>query len=602
MEPLSARAVTSQLADDLTWLERHCLRQPAQARAASALRLASAMVRNCIGPLLDDQPPTPLHVVVVGGAGAGKSTVANLLSGAPAAETNPQAGFTRHPVAYTSLTGPTAWAGHLGFLGPLQRLTEPGPSSLDADVYQVRNVAAEPALHELLPSFVVWDCPDMTTWAAVGSTDGRGGYILRLLEAAALADVLIYVASDERYNDEAPTQFLRLLLQAGKPVIAVLTKMRETEIPALVGHFQQEVVSHLPRGVIGCLAIPHLSKEELSDPARTAARHRTPLLNQVAVLLNPPALARRRSVHGAANYLVQNQEVLLGVARDDLAALSTWQAVVQAGRNEFEQRYQREYLTGEKFRGFDEALVRLLELLELPGFGQVVSRVLYVVRTPYRLLRGMLGKAMARPEAPGRPELPVLEDALTGWLDQVHKEAARRAGSNPLWSHVANGFTSGGLAEHAHREFQRVFRDFQLDLAAEVERTARAIYEELEKKPGVLNSMRYGKLALDTAAIGGTLVAGGIGWSDLILVPLVASLTHQLVEVLGQQVVEAQREQTRQRQQALLRQHVSGPLAEWLTRWPATGGSEFERLQTALRRIPESIRQVADLVRAKETQ
>ena len=43
--------------------------------------------------------------------------------------------------------------------------------------------------------------------------------------------------------------------------------------------------------------------------------------------------------------------------------MQSWQAVVIAGRADFEQRYQREYLTSEKFRGFDEALVRLMELL-----------------------------------------------------------------------------------------------------------------------------------------------------------------------------------------------------------------------------------------------
>ena len=41
----------------------------------------------------------------------------------------------------------------------------------------------------------------MTTWAATG-------YVPRLLEIAGLADVVVYVASDERYNDEVPTRQL----------------------------------------------------------------------------------------------------------------------------------------------------------------------------------------------------------------------------------------------------------------------------------------------------------------------------------------------------------------------------------------------------------
>src|SRR5262249_41640263 len=106
MNEASSRALTAQLADDLGWLEKHCRPPPGHAGQARELRVAAAVVRNCIGPYLDSQPAAPLHVAVVGGAGAGKSTVANLLSGAVAAEANPQAGFTRHPIAYTSANGP----------------------------------------------------------------------------------------------------------------------------------------------------------------------------------------------------------------------------------------------------------------------------------------------------------------------------------------------------------------------------------------------------------------------------------------------------------------------------------------------------------------
>ncbi len=589
METLTARALTGQLADDFGWLEQHSRKQPEQVRAAGRLRLAAALVRNCIGPLLDDQPPVPLHVVVVGGAGAGKSTVANLLSGAVAAEANPQAGFTRHPIAYTSANGPLNWAGHLGFLGPLQPLTQPSPSSLDEDVYQVRRVPADASSFDLLKDFVVWDCPDMTTWAA-------GGYIPRLMEAAALADILVYVASDERYNDEVPTQFLHLLLQTGKPVVVCLLKMKESDAPALDRAFPKgsRQPSAAPAGRRCCqhAGYPVSVAGSARRPRAQAARYRIPLLNQVAVLGMPPLAARRRSVAGATAYLVRHTEQLLSVAQHDLLAMQSWQAVVVAGQAEFEQRYHREYLTSEKFRGFDEALVRLMELLELPGIGKALSGALYVLRTPYRLLKGLVNKAISRPDAPSRPELPILDDALNGWIDLLRKEAARHGDDHALWAHVAEGFNDGGLAERIRERFQQNYRHFQTGLTSEVDRTARAIYEQLEKTPAVLNTLRGGKFALDLAAIGGTLAAGGITWSDFILVPLVASLTHQLVELLGKQVVDVQREQTRERQQTLMKQYLSAPLAEWLTQWPATGGSEFERLQLALHRIPAAIAQL----------
>jgi hypothetical protein len=592
METFGIRSLTSQLAEDLGWLEEHCRRSPEQAVQAVQLRLTAALVRNCIGPYLDDQPAVPLHVAVVGGAGAGKSTVANLLSGTADAEMNPQAGFTRHPIAYTSANGALAWSGHLGFLGPLQRLAQPGPANLDADVYQVRRVAADPESFTLLKEFVVWDCPDMTTWAATG-------YVPRLLEITGLADLVVYVASDERYNDEVPTQFLRLMLEAGKPVVVCLTKMKEADAPALLAHFRQEVLGRMPRGTVACLAIPHLTPEELVDPVHRAGRFRIPLLNQIAVLGNPPTAARRRAVRGATNYLLAACDHLLEAARQDMAALQSWRGIVHAGQVEFDNRYRREYLCGERFHRFDEALLRLLDLLELPGVGRVVSNTLWLVRTPFRLIKDLTVKALRRPEMPNAPELPMLQAALAGWLNLLHKEAARRAEAHSLWSHIEQGFVNGNLAEQARERFQQYFRGFQLSQASEVDQTARAIYEDLEKNPAVLNTLRGSKFAIEVAAIAGTLAAGGITWHDFILVPLVAFVSQQLVELMGKQYVDTQRELARQRQQALVTQFISGPMAEWLTQWPATGGSAFERLQQALRRIPLAVEQLDAAVAAK---
>jgi len=272
--------------------------------------------------------------------------------------------------------------------------------------------------------------------------------------------------------------------------------------------------------------------------------------------------------------------------------------VVASGQYEFEGRYIREYLSGEAFRGFDEALVRLMDLLELPGVGKVVSGTLWVLRTPYRLVKGFLGKAMSRPQAGTRPEQPILEEALSGWIDLLRKEAARHAGEHPLWAHVARGFQDGGLTERVREQFQQSYRTFQTSLAVEVDRTARSIYEELEKRPGVLNTLRGSKFALDAGAIGVTIASLGMTHValDFVMVPLVASITHQLVELMGKGYVDTHREQTRQRQQLLEVQCLSGPLAEFLIHWPSTGGSSFERLQLALRRIPPAIQQLNGLV------
>jgi GTP-binding protein EngB required for normal cell division len=584
MDAAELRSLTGNLADDLAWLEGHCRNQPALAERAGELRLAAALVRNVVVPHLDGQPATPLHVAVVGGAGAGKSTIVNFLCGARAAEANPQAGFTRHPVAYTHAGGPGAWPSQAGFLGPLHRLDATAPSSLDEDVYQLRKVPSSSSDGQLLREFIVWDCPDMTTWAAAR-------YVPRLLEIAGLADVIVYVASDERYNDAVPTEFLKLLLEVGKPVVVCLTKVKPENAAATVKHFEKEVLAEMPRGRVATLVVPFLPSETLADPVHRAAEHRIPLINQVIVLGDPAAKARARTVQACLRFLTSTTERLLAVARDDVAAVDGWKSLVRQGQREFDDRYRREYLTSEKFRRFDDALVRLLELLELPGAGKALSTTLWVLRTPYRLLKGAMSKIWSPIPGSSLPEEKVLDDALTAWLDQLRAEALRRSNQHPLWDHVADGFERG-LGEQVRERYRGSFQSFQAGLNEEVERTARSIYEELEKSPKRLATLRSGKFALDVAAVTGSAIMGGFSALDLVLVPLAASVSHQLVEWLGSAYVDSQREATRNRQQALVAKLVSEPLGDWLSAWPTTGGTAYERMQLALSRVPDSIKKL----------
>jgi hypothetical protein len=591
MDAADPRQLVSLLASDLAWLEDHCRRQAALAREAGQLRLAAALVRNVVGPFLDGGAAAPLHVAVVGGAGAGKSTVVNFLVGAPVAEANPQAGYTRHPTAYLPADASSGWSGHLGFLGSLRKLEQPAPADLDEDVYQVRRLPG--GTPNPVGDVVVWDCPDMTTWAA-------GGYVPRLIEVAALADVVVYVASDERYNDEVPTQFLHLLVRAGKAVVVVLTKMADARAGQIIEHFQAEVMNRLPKADSGrpatpVLAIPYLPPDALADPTGRAAVYRIPLINQVMVLADPES-ARKRTVGHALQYLGTSGGELLDVARQDLAAMDAWQGLVQASRNEFDERYRTEFLNGEGFRRFDEARDRLLDLLELPGAGRAFAMTLFVLRLPYRGLRSVVERALTRPAAVNVGEAQVLEDAFRAWMDQLRAEAIRRADSHPLWRHVAVGFNAG-LTEAAGDQFHALLRSYQLSSAEEIEGAARGVTAGLEQKPAVLAMLRGGKLVLDLLAIGLAFWAGGLDWPTVIYIFLFVSAAHQVVELFVRQYVEGRRSAIRKRKTATVSQAVSGPLADWLARWPATGGSAYEKLQGALRRVPDTIarlRRLAD--------
>jgi hypothetical protein len=597
MESVDHRSAVGRLSEDLQWLEDHCRRQEELAAHAGTLRLASALTRNVIGPFLERQPAKPLHVAVVGGAGAGKSTVVNFLAGSVVAESNPQAGYTRHPTAFLPAGPASNLPTSLQFLGPLQRISQERPANLDEDVYQVRRIPPAAGGPDPMADFVVWDCPDMTTWAS-------SGYVSRLMEVAALADVVVYVASDERYNDEVPTQFLHLLIRAGKAVVVVLTKVRLADADRMVEHFKADVLGRLPKlhdgstPAVPVVAFPFMSAAERNDPAGAGAKYRVQLLNQILVQCESDTATRQRTVGNAVRYLTTAGDGLLDVARRDLAELDQWKATVEAGRRQFEDRYRREYLAGEQFHRFNRHRERLMDLLELPGAGRFVGTAFWVLRAPYRWGREYLGKLLVRPELVNLSEKAVLEAALDGWLNYLQAEALKRSGTHPLWKSVVHAFDAG-LASQTRDRFAQEFRTFELKETDELERAGQEMVAGLERNPALLYTLRGGKLALDLAVIGAALYVvftGTFHWYELLLIPLGVSVTHQAAELGVRAASETARVRVRRQREELVTASLSGPLAAWLAEVPTAAGTSIERLQLVLRRVPETIRQLDERV------
>jgi hypothetical protein len=74
----------------------------------------------------------------------------------------------------------------------------------------------------------------------------------------------------------------------------------------------------------------------------------------------------------------------------------------------------------------------------------------------------------------------------------------------------------------------------------EIDATARELYERLEEKPVVLNSLRATRITTDAAALALALHSGGIGIQDFVIAPATLSVTSLLMEsALGRYVDRA---------------------------------------------------------------
>jgi predicted kinase len=581
----------THLASDLAWLERYAHERPELEAAVVPLRLAAALLRNHVGPLLANRPALPLHIAVVGGAGTGKSTVANFLIGRAIAEANPQAGFTRHPVAYVAAGSEHAAQVQQGILGPLKSIPGPVSSDRDEDVYQVRQVGQVQPENEPLQLAVVWDCPDMTTWKA-------NQYQTRLVETIGLADLVIYVASDERYNDAWPTQYLQYMLQAGKPVIAVLTKMQPDQREPLLKHFREHVIARIPEcsGVSAVVALPTLTAAEQADPAGAAVEHRSRLLEPINWWLKKPHKTRHESATRAVRFLNQFQETLLAPARHDLNAIAQWRRWVDEGQVTFEQRYQNEQLSGEQFPQFSAAMLRLMELLELPGVGQYVSKAMHVLRTPYRWVKSWVKK----PDAVAVSMQQVITAGYQGWRDRLRRELLAQNGDQPVWKALRQAFQTAPLSRSGEAPgvkagstdgFDQRLAAFMDAQAQESETIARAIYQELEKNPTALNTLRGLKFSVEAASLTGVIVTAGTHLLlDAVLVPVVASLTQAVTEALGKQYIDSQREKARVHLLAMFQETLSRPLATDLREWPSQLVPTLPQLEQIVERVPASLK------------
>jgi GTPase SAR1 family protein len=530
-------------------------------RRLAALQLAEAALRDLAA--IDATGARPPQVAVMGPTQVGKSTVVNLLLGRCMAEVSPLAGFTIHPQGFAlpPQEPEPAWIAPL-FPG-WERIesTDLGRDNLDR--YSLCNLTGDTA--GMIPGTVVWDTPDFDSLRAHSYQRG-------VLEVAAIADVIVLVVSKEKYADLSVWKTLQLLEPLQRSLVVCLNKTGEDNRDVLVAAMRTRLAELTPRaGGIEVIAMPYcpdIDRLVTTAPPREAAELRTALQRALT------ADDRSRRAAGVQRLLQQHWTAWMEPVRAELEAAGAWEQSVDAAIGQALIAYRNEFLEHpQRFDTFRLAILELLQLLELPGMARVLTRARQTLTWParrlldsrrFKTLTGRLRGRVAH-DLPG--EELVLRDLLEHLLTSLSRDALRhgtpQAPDTAFWQ--ALGLRLSERHAELATQFAAAAHRHHIAFQSEIESAAHDLYENLQKKPALLNTLRAARLSTDVAGIALALKTGGVGLNDLLFAPAMVSLTSMLTEgALGSYMTHVAGRLKQRQYAAVERDIFNGPVREAL--------------------------------------
>ena len=598
------------------------IREPLVAFVLAQLRMR---VRPALSPDWPDQDV--VHIALMGGTNSGKSTLVNVCLGRAAAGMRITARYSQCPEAYRPAAigeqwlhaFPSRFAGYEYYQDkhpPRHSDTalargqyEPRFGVLDpADIPGIaETVYAPPATQQA----VCWDAPDY-------STEEARAYLQAVLDAVALADVVIVAVTDESYADDRGRMLYRLVRDTGVAIHVVANKLDPS--PDLLADVKEKYVtgeqggqasssssfSARPAPELPPVTFHHLPKVAGgSTEERLQALLQTSQARQLRTALGEeeqrgPEL-KRAVLHGAMCFLEQRIEEVFRPLEREAEAAAVWErTALQVTQVEFFARYQKEYLDSQRYGEFNQALVYLMELLEVPWIGRVMKALRSVIRVPFRLVSGLLSRVFfgaGSAQSEQRPEYEVMTELFTAWLPALKAEAQQQASTHthPAWAAVVQGLDDAQFRNRLTRSFETAYQTYQHDLDAEVQRRSREIYTVVEQNPTLLHSLRGANLAVDAATLVLVIQAGGIDWSDAVVGPIVAGLRRVLLDAGLEVYLETQKRSLQQYQkealQTLVGQHLLQPVFRLFAQQVQAKDIEIARQDFAL--VSSATREVA---------
>jgi len=478
-------------------------------QCAEQLLYGEAFIRK--GQLLASTPNFPLQIAVIGPTQAGKSSIVNLLLHDNLAGVSPLAGYTVHPHGFCHGLSSADCNGMQHYFGRFQCLEE---SMLSRQRYDCYSLANSRNRSPLLPACVCWDTPDFDS---IDSADYREGVIRTI----ALADVVILVVSKEKYADQSVWEMLKTIEAFQQPTLICLNKVSEGSEATLLQSLRQKWRQHRAEPVPEI--IPMLFQKQGGMPL-------WPRETEQAIVKLAKKVSHAKHALYQQQLLQKHWQHWLAPVFAEQQAQRHWQTLIDQCLIQAAGAYKRDYLDHPyHYETFQQALLNLLNLLEIPGMAKVLAKTRRAITWPVRKLlslgkdsfHGQAGQEVAVLQQIGEHTLILLADRL---LEKNETEAQPQ-----VWwketSALLRRQKSGILQAYAG-----AVADYHQDFEQDVEAAAQQLYYKLQDQPLVLNSLRATRATTDAAAILLAIQAGGIGIHDLVLTPLMLSVTSLLAE------------------------------------------------------------------------
>jgi len=508
------------------------------------LILAESFLKK--GQLISTHSERALQVAVIGPTQVGKSSIVNLLLNNTIAGVSALAGYTVHPQGFLAGVSGHDHQWLEGHFGDFRRVEMKDLNAQDYNAYSL--MPADKVPPTPLPDCLLWDLPDFDSIDAAGYREG-------VLTTIGLADIVVLVVSKEKYADQSVWEMMALLEPLKLPTIIIVNKLVADSQQAVLLSLSDKWRQARKDAVPTIIPLNYQSSGRLETwpqvEFESARRAFTEAVSQ-----------RRPSEQSSFEkaYLNQHWQGWLAPIREEETALKTWGQLLDHAVKEALAQYERDYLEHpHHYETFQNALLELLTLLEIPGLAKILSKIRRVLTWPVRQVFrwGRFGKRSSDAVDISQ-EINLLNQKAEHFLIQISEKIIDQIDDEPekaQWWKEMNAVMRSNRQE-IMEGFSQAALVYHEDFQGEVEDIAQRLYRKLQDQPAVLNSLRATRLTTDSAAIALAIKTGGIGLQDLIITPLMLSVTSLLAEsALGSYIGRLEME-LKQKQLATVKQQL----------------------------------------------